>query len=52
METKKVIKSRDIFWMNQVYKDWKLQKEKKGDLDNKDDACEPKIQPGKETFSE
>jgi hypothetical protein len=46
MDTKKVINSRDIVWMNQVYKGWKDQKKnknKKTDLEDEDDAVEPKI---------
>jgi hypothetical protein len=54
METKKNINSRDIIWMNQVYKDWKDQKEKKNNLDDEDDddAVEPKIQAVNKTQEE
>jgi hypothetical protein len=44
MDTKKVINSQDIVWMNQVYKDWRVHEEKKSDQDDEDDAVEPKIQ--------
>jgi hypothetical protein len=43
-DIKKVINSRDIVWMNQAYKDWRVQKEKKSDQNDEDDAVEPKIQ--------
>jgi hypothetical protein len=38
--------------MNQVYKDWKDQKEKKNDVEDEDDAVEPKIQAVKKTQEE
>jgi hypothetical protein len=45
IKTKKIINSRDIIWMNKIYKDWKDQKDKKkSEVDNEDDAVEPKIQ--------
>jgi hypothetical protein len=43
MDTKKVINSQEIIWMNQVYKGWKDQRLKKYELDDEDDAVEPKI---------
>jgi hypothetical protein len=52
MDTKKVINSREIVWMTQVYKDWNVQEEKKCELhdendeddeDEDDDAVKPKI---------
>jgi hypothetical protein len=44
IETKKIIKSRDIIWMNTVYKDWKDQKDKtQSEVEDEDDAVEPKI---------
>jgi hypothetical protein len=44
MDTKKIINSRDIVWMNQVYKDWKDKKEKRTNLEDENDSVEPKIQ--------
>ncbi len=38
--------------MNQVYKDWKDQKEKKTDLEDEDDAVEPMIQAVNKTQEE
>jgi hypothetical protein len=54
LETKKIINSRDNILMNQVYKDWKDQKEKKTDMDveDDDDAVEPKIQAVNKTQEE
>ena len=52
MDMKKIINSRDIVWMNQVYHDWKDQKEKKTDLEDEDDAVEPKIQAVNKTQEE
>jgi hypothetical protein len=50
IETKKIIKSRDIVWMNKVYKDWKDQKDKKNsEVDDDDAAVEPKIQAANKT---
>jgi hypothetical protein len=44
IKTKKIINSRDIIWMNKVYKDRKDQKDKnKSQVDDEDDAVEPKI---------
>jgi Reverse transcriptase (RNA-dependent DNA polymerase) len=40
METKYVINSRDIIWLNQMYNNWKIKKVKKY---IEDDAIEPKI---------
>jgi len=44
METKKVINSRDMIWLNQVYNDWKVQKVKMYVEDDEGNAVEPKIQ--------
>jgi hypothetical protein len=52
IKTKKIIKSRDIVWMNKVYKDWKDQKKKKSEVDDEDDAVEPKIQEANKTQME
>jgi hypothetical protein len=53
IETKKIIISRDIVWMNTVYKDWKDQKDKKkSEVDDEDDAVEPKIQAANKTQKE
>jgi hypothetical protein len=52
MDTKKIINSRDIVWINQVYHDWKDQKEKKNNQKNEDDAVEPKIQAVNNTQEE
>jgi hypothetical protein len=53
IETKKIINSRDIVWMNKVYKDWKDQKDKKkSEVDYDDDAVEPKIQAANKTQNE
>jgi hypothetical protein len=53
IETKTTINSRDIVWMNKVYKDWKDQKEKKkSEVDDEDDAVEPKIQAANKTKKE
>jgi hypothetical protein len=53
IETKKIINSRDIFWMNKVYKDWKDQSDKKkSEVDDEDDAVEPKIQAANKTQKE
>jgi hypothetical protein len=52
METKKVINSRDIIWLNKVYKDWKVQKAKKMVEDDDDDAVEPKIQAASKSQEE
>jgi hypothetical protein len=50
IKTNKIINSRDIVWMNKVYKDWKDQKDKKkSEVDNEDDADEPKIQEANKT---
>jgi hypothetical protein len=50
IETKKIINSRDIIWMNTVYKDWKDQKDKKkSEVDDDDDAVEPKNQAANKT---
>jgi hypothetical protein len=44
IEMKKIINSRDIIWTNTVYKDRKAQKDKKkSEVDDEDDAVEPKI---------
>jgi hypothetical protein len=53
IETKKMINSRDIIWMNKVYKDWKDRKDKKkSEVDDDDDAVEPKIQEANKTQME
>jgi hypothetical protein len=52
IETKKVINSRDIIWLNKVYKDWQIQKTKKMDEDDEDDAVEPKIQAASKSQEE
>jgi hypothetical protein len=53
IETKKIINSRDIIWMNKVYKDWKDQKyKKKSEVDDEDDAVEPKFQAANKTQME
>jgi hypothetical protein len=52
IETKKIINSRDIIWMNTVYKDWKEQKEKKKNEVDDDDTVEPKIQAANKTQKE
>jgi hypothetical protein len=53
IETKKIINSRDIIWMNKVYKDWKDQKDKKkNEVDDEDDVVEPKIQAANKTQKE
>jgi hypothetical protein len=53
IETKKIINSRDIVWMNKVYKDWKDQKDKKkSEVDDEDDAVEPNIQAANKTQKE
>jgi hypothetical protein len=50
IETKKIINSWGIIWMNTFYKDWKDQKDKKkSDVDDDDDAVEPKIQAANKT---
>jgi hypothetical protein len=48
LETKKIINSRDIIWLNQVYYDWKGQKERKTMQEDEDDPIELKIQATKE----
>jgi hypothetical protein len=53
IETKKIINSRDIVWMNKVYKDWKDQKDKKkSEVDDEDNAVEPNIQAANKTQKE
>jgi hypothetical protein len=43
IETKKIINSRDIIWMNTFYKNWKDQKDKKKSVvEDDDDAVEQK----------
>jgi hypothetical protein len=50
IETKKIINSRDIIWINKVHKDWKDQKDnKKSEVDNDDDTVESKIQAANKT---
>jgi hypothetical protein len=50
IETKKIINSRDIIWMNTFYKNWKDQKDKKKSVvEDDDDAVEPKIQAANKT---
>jgi hypothetical protein len=44
IKTKKIIKSRDIIWMNTVYKDWKDQKDKKkSEVEDEDDVVDPRF---------
>jgi hypothetical protein len=43
METKYVIYSQDIIWLNQMYNDWKVKKVKNFFEDDEDNAIEPKI---------
>jgi hypothetical protein len=53
IETKKIINSRDIIWMNTFYKNWRDQKDKKkSEVDDDDDAVEPKIQAANKTQME
>jgi hypothetical protein len=53
IETKKIINSREIIWMNKVYKYWKDQKDnKKSEVDDEYDAVEPKIQAANKTQKE
>jgi hypothetical protein len=43
METKYVINSQDIIWLNQMHNDWNAKKVKTYDEDDGDNAIEPKI---------
>jgi hypothetical protein len=53
IKTKKIINSRDIIWMNKVYKDWKEQKDKKkSEVEDDEDAVEPNIQAANKTQKE
>jgi hypothetical protein len=52
IETKKIINSREIIWMNTFYKNWKDQKDKKKSEVEDDDAVEPKIQAANKTQKE
>jgi hypothetical protein len=50
IKTKKIINSRDIIWMNTFYKNLKDQKDKKkSEVEDDDDAVEPKIQASNKT---
>ena len=44
IDTKKIINSQDIVWLNKVYNDWKDKKENDHLDDFDDDAIEPRIQ--------
>jgi len=46
LDTKKIINSRDIIWLNQVYNDWRAKKDN-NQINDDDVEVEPRIQDAK-----